>query len=95
MMKMPMPVAAIMPPITPVPTAMRLAAPAPLAITSGTMPRMKASEVMMIGRRRNLAASLTASSGFSPRSSSSIANSTIRMAFLAARPMMVIRPTLK
>ena len=36
-------------------------APAPLAMTSGTMPRMKARLVMMIGRRRSFTASITAS----------------------------------
>lgn len=58
---MPRKVAAIIPPMTPVPTAMRLAAPAPLATTSGTMPRMNAMEVMMIGRRRNFTAANVAS----------------------------------
>ena len=92
---MPSTVAAIIPPITPVPTAIRLAAPAPLASTSGTMPIVKASEVMMIGRRRKRAAALTASMRERPRSSSSMANSTIRIAFFAASPMIVMRPTLK
>jgi len=50
-------VAASMPPITPVPTERRAPAPAPLENASGTTPRMKASEVMMIGRKRSRAAS--------------------------------------
>ena len=92
---MPSKVAAIIPPITPDPTAMRLAAPAPLAMTSGTMPRMKARLVIMIGRRRSFTASITASSVDLPSASCSIANSTIRIAFFAASPMIVISPTLK
>ncbi len=92
---MPNAVAAIMPPATPVPTAMRLAAPAPRATSSGTIPSTKASEVMIMGRRRNFTAAIVASKVLLPSASSSIANSTMRMAFLAARPMMVMRPTLK
>jgi hypothetical protein len=47
--------------ITPVPIARWLAEPAPLASTSGNTPRMKAIEVMMMGRKRRWAASSTAS----------------------------------
>jgi hypothetical protein len=54
-------VAAIIPPITPVPIECRLAEPAPVEIASGTTPRMKASDVMIIGRNRNRAASMAAS----------------------------------
>ncbi len=54
-------VALIIPPITPVPIALRLLAPAPELITSGSTPRIKASEVIRIGRRRRRAASTTAS----------------------------------
>ena len=42
-----------MPKNTAVPSAWRSSAPAPVAITSGNTPRMKASEVMMIGRSRS------------------------------------------
>jgi hypothetical protein len=59
-------VALIMPPITPVPMARWLAEPAPLASTSGSTPRMKASEVIRIGRKRRCAASSTASTGPCP-----------------------------
>ena len=38
-----------MPPNTGVPTARRLAAPAPVAMTSGTRPRMKAKLVIITG----------------------------------------------
>ena len=50
-----------MPPITPVPIEWRLAEPAPVQIASGSTPRMKASDVMMIGRKRSRAASMAAS----------------------------------
>ncbi|MNU08366.1 hypothetical protein D3C72_2543760 [compost metagenome] len=50
-----------MPPNTTVPTENFDAAPAPEASTSGTTPRMKANEVIRIGRRRSLAASIAAS----------------------------------
>ena len=43
------------------PRICRPAAPAPLAIQSGTQPRMKAKEVMRIGRRRSRAPSSAAS----------------------------------
>ena len=46
-----------MPKNTPVPSECRLAAPAPLAMISGATPRMKAKEVMRIGRNRSRAAS--------------------------------------
>src|SRR2546428_10994725 len=52
MKKMPMVVANSMPANTVVPIEWRLAAPAPPATTSGDTPRMKANEVMRIGRKR-------------------------------------------
>jgi hypothetical protein len=58
--KMARKVAASMPPITPVPTECRAPAPAPLEKASGATPRMKASEVMRIGRKRSRAASTAA-----------------------------------
>ncbi len=95
-MKIARKVAVSIPPITPVPIACWLAEPAPLLIASGSTPRMKASEVIRIGRRRSRAASSAASTGpiFSPTCSSR-ANSTIRIAFFADRPMVVSRPTWK
>jgi hypothetical protein len=45
-------VAAIIPPMTPVPMECRLAEPAPVDIASGSTPRMNASEVMTMGRKR-------------------------------------------
>src|SRR5690554_2547797 len=59
-------VAAIIPPITPVPTAWLLPALAPLASASGKTPRVKASEVMMIGRKRRRAASMAAATKLMP-----------------------------
>ncbi len=69
------------------------AEPAPDESMSGTTPRMNANDVMRIGRNLSLAASRVASSTDFPLTSCSIfANSTIRMAFFAARPMSRIRP---
>jgi len=95
MKKIPNAVAASIPPATPVPTAMRLAAPAPRATSRGTMPSTNASDVMMIGRSRSRTAASVASTVLLPCPSSSIANSTMRIAFFAARPMIVTSPTLK
>ncbi|MCY1453638.1 hypothetical protein D9M71_706450 [compost metagenome] len=56
---------------------------------------MKAREVIRIGRKRNFAAATAASTKLIPSSLSIFANSTIKIAFLADRPIMVIRPILK
>ena len=85
-------VAASMPATTTVPRICREAAPAPWAIQSGTQPRMKANEVIRIGRRRSRAPSSAASARLRPFSDSALANSTIRMAFLAARPISTTSP---
>ena len=50
-----------MPLKTATPSARRISAPAPWAITSGTTPRMKAKEVIKIGRSRKRQASRVAS----------------------------------
>ena len=84
-----------MPPITPVPIARRLFAPGPVAMASGTQPRMKANEVITIARSRRPAASIAASRGAMPWRTRSMANSQIRIAFFAARPTSVTRPTWK
>ena len=68
------------------PIARRISLPAPLPRISGITPAQKAIEVIRIGRSRIRQAWITASSIVSPRSSSSFANSTIRIAFLHARP---------
>ncbi len=50
-----------MPLKTAVPSVRRISAPAPSASTSGTTPKMKANEVIMIGRSRSRQASSVAS----------------------------------
>ena len=90
-----MKVATSMPPKTPVPMLWRAAAPAPVAMTNGTTPSTKASEVITMGRKRRRAASLAASAALLPTSMPCIANSAIRMAFLAARPISTTRPIWK
>src|SRR3569832_692298 len=76
-----------MPPTITQPIWMRLSAPAPCAVASGTAPSTIAPVVIRIGRRRCDAAFATASTSSSPNSRSWFANSTIRM------PCLVIRPT--
>ena len=83
---------AIMPPATAVPTECRASWPAPLANTSGMTPRMKASDVIRIGRSRMRAASTAASAIVIPRWRSCSANSTIRMPFFADRPISITSP---
>src|SRR5438876_5803829 len=84
MKKIPMRLAANMPPITVVPMICRATDPAPDAVHNGTQPRINANDVIRIGRRRSLAPSSAASTSDLPFSYSSLANSTIRIAFLAA-----------
>ncbi len=65
MKKIPIALAASIPPITAVPIIWRATEPAPLAVHSGTQPRINANEVIRIGRSRSLAPSSAASaSGF-------------------------------
>ncbi len=59
---------------------------------SGTTPRMNAIEVMMIGRSRSRHASSVASRIGLPDRRITLANSTIRIAFLLARPTSTTRP---
>ena len=59
-------VAASIPPMTPVAIECRLAAPAPPLMASGVTPRMNASEVITIGRKRNRAPSTAASASPMP-----------------------------
>ena len=89
---MAMAVAASIPVITTVPRICRAIAPAPVAIHSGIMPKMNANDVMRIGRRRSRAPSSAASTSCRPFLISSRANSTMRMAFFAARPMSIAKP---
>ena len=86
-------VAASMPLITTVPRMRREAAPAPVAIHSGRQPKMKANDVIRIGRSRTLAPSSAAVTASAPASRRALANSTIRIAFFAARPISITIPT--
>ena len=81
-----------MPPNTAVPSARWPAAPAPVAITSGTTPRMNANDVIKIGRNRMRAASAAASRMLLPSLRRLRANSTIRIAFLLASAMISTMP---
>ena len=54
---------------------------------------MKAKAVIRMGRKRRRAASSAASCAGLPSSCFTFANSTMRIAFLAARPMSMISPT--
>ncbi|EXI75816.1 MAG: hypothetical protein AW07_00743 [Candidatus Accumulibacter sp. SK-11] len=63
-----------------------------MAVSSGTTPRMKASEVMTIGRKRRRVASIAASVGAMPAAVSRRANSTMRIAFFAASAVISTRP---
>jgi hypothetical protein len=71
-------VANAMPTIVTVPITCLATPPAPSAFQSGARPRMKANDVMRIGRSRFRAPSSAASTIDAPFSSSAFANSTIR-----------------
>jgi hypothetical protein len=62
-------------------------------MASGSTPKTKARLVIRIGRSRSLAASIAASKALMPSRIRSSANSTIRIAFFADTPIVVIRPT--
>ena len=81
-----------MPPNTAMPIERRAAAPAPVARTSGSTPRMKANEVMTIGRNRSRAASTAASRIGLPSARCWRAYSTIRMPFLLPSAMSRMMP---
>ncbi len=81
-----------MPQNTAVPMTFCAPAPAPLASISGTTPRMKAKAVIRMGRKRSRADSIAASWTDLPPSCLALANSTIRIAFLAASPTSMMRP---
>ena len=85
----------IIPKNTPVPMFRRLSDPGPLANTRGSMPSMKANDVITIGLNLSFAAVTAASSRSFPDSTSSLANSTIRIAFLATRPTSITSPIWK
>ena len=85
-------VAAIMPPNTAVPTPRRVSMATPVAKTSGARPSTKARLVIMTGRMRMRAPAIAASSTEAPRACSSMANSTIKIAFLLASAMRTTMP---
>ena len=81
-----------MPENTVMPIDLRALAPAPVASTSGTTPRMKANDVIRIGRNRAGAASIADSTTALPLCAQSSPTSTIRIAFLADSAISRIRP---
>ena len=81
-----------MPPTTATPMPLREAAPAPVAMASGIQPMMKARDVMMIGRKRRFADSSADFTASMPLSLRIFANSTIKIAFFAARPISMMIP---
>ena len=84
--------ATIIPANTAVPTARLLSIAAPCAQTSGTRPAMNAIEVIITARIRILAPITAASRIDSPASRCSLANSTIRIPFLAANEISTTMP---
>ena len=68
-------------------------APAPVLKARGSTPKIKARDVMTMGLKRSLDARSAATEMLRPSRHASTANSTIRMAFLADRPMRVTRAT--
>jgi hypothetical protein len=92
MIKIEITVEASIPPMTVVPRICRDAAPDPAAVHRGTQPRMKANAVMRIGRSRRRAPANAASRIGVPFSYSALENSTMRIAFFAARPISITKP---
>ena len=90
--KIPNSVLKVMPATTALPMDTRAPAPGPVATASGRQPRMNANEVIRIGRRRRRDASTAASTTPMPFSIFILAYSTIKIAFLAARPISIIKP---
>src|SRR5580704_5939322 len=85
-------VEASMPENTVMPMDLRALAPAPVASTSGSTLRMKAKEVIRIGRKRACAPAIAASKALTPCAWRSRATSTIRMAFLADSAISSMMP---
>ena len=74
------------------PTVNLLASPGPDPIIRGTTPAIVDNEVIRIGLSLIFAASKIAFSISLPSALNWFANSTIRIPFLAARPIKMIRP---
>ena len=90
---MPNNVATVVPNTTVIPMVMREEAPAPDEAIKGREPNTKAEEVMIMGRIRIFAASITAETESIPRVSTlTFAYSIINTAFLAANPMTAKMP---
>ena len=86
-------VEASIPENTVTPIDLRADAPAPLAAIKGTTPRMKANEVIKMGRNlRRVPSSAAFSRLMPPDRNSSLATSTMRMAFLADIAISSTRP---
>ena len=81
-----------MPPTTAVPMAIRPLHPSPVAYISGKRPRMVDALVIRIGRKRYTDASRMAVILSSPFFWRWLANSTIRIPFLATSPTSIIIP---
>ena len=82
------------PPTTARPSGRRASAPAPCPSAIGSVPMSAAMVVIMIGRKRTLAASRMASRGVLPWSrSASMAKSIIMMAFFFTIPTSMMMPT--
>ena len=82
----------IIPPMIAVPIEIREPAPAPDAQASGTAPMTVENAVIRIGLRRTLTVSIRAGSTARPLSTLILAYSTMRMEFLADRPISTIIP---
>lgn len=85
-------VAVSIPPNTVNPIVLLAIAPAPVAKAKGNTPSIKAIEVIIIGLKRSFTAAKVAGTISIPPSTLSLANSTIKIAFLAAKPINVTKP---
>ena len=77
--------AAIIPPNTVNPIVLRATAPAPVANANGNTPKINASEVIIIGRKRKLTASMVDCIRSSPLSTRTLAYSTIKYCILGSK----------
>ena len=91
--KTPRKVAKLIPPSSAIPITFLASAPDPEAITSGNTPKMNEKAVINIGLNRDLDAAIAASYKLKPFLNSSLANSTIKMAFFAAIPINITKDT--
>src|SRR6266478_1784494 len=80
------------PPTTATPRGWRSSAPAPAPIAIGSVPKIAAKVVIMMGRKRSSAASRMACSALKPTRRRSSAKSTIMMAFFLTMPTSITMP---